>query len=177
MRERIVGAVVLIALALIILPLLLDFGGEYTVDSTSQIPTRPDISAVQIDQPRPVVENQNSKTFDQLFSFDASRNEAQSGAKSDNSLAEEKPGLTSEGLPKSWILQVASFSENDTAISLKDKLLADGYRAYSRRSVAGDKTVYRVYVGPKILKKDMLDEKKVIDKKYKLTSLVLRFEP
>lgn len=177
MRERIVGAIVLIALALIILPLLLDFGGEYSVDTNSQIPTRPDIPVVQIDQPRPVAGNLSTKTFDQLFRFDSSRDEAAGSASATISLADEKPGLTSEGLPKSWILQVASFVDPDTAVSLKDKLLADGYRAYSRRSVSGSKPVYRVYVGPKIRKKDILDEQRDIEKQYKLTSLLLRFEP
>jgi DedD protein len=177
MKQRVIGALVILALAVIILPMLLNLDGEYTVDNRSQIPTRPDIVAVQIPSSEPIADNKGTKNADQMFRFNDSREEAKNKVNNDISLEGEAPGLTSEGVPKSWILQVGSFIDSNKAKSLTGQLQADQYRAYSRRSTTDGKPIYRVYVGPKILKKDMLDEKTAIERKYKVKTLLLRFEP
>lgn len=177
MNPRIVGALVLTALAVIFLPMLLDLDGEYTVDTRTQIPDRPDIVPVEIAEPQPASDNENVKTEEQMFGFDSSRDEAQNNPEAQSLLKPEAPGLNDEGLPVAWILQVASFSDADKAESLTNKLLADNYEAYSRSSTTSGKTIYRVYVGPKILKQALLDEKSAIEQKYKLKTLLLRFEP
>lgn len=177
MRPRIVGALVLTALAVILLPMLLDFGGEYTVDTRTQIPDRPEIIPVEIAEPQAASGNENVKTAEQMFRFNSSRDEVQKNPDAQSLLKQESPGLNDEGLPVAWILQVASFTDSDKAESLTNKLLADQYQAYSRASTVKGKTTYRVYVGPKILKQDMLGEKSAIEQKYKLKTLLLRFEP
>lgn len=177
MKQRVIGALVLIALVVILLPMLLNFDGEYTVDRRSQIPARPDIVPIEIPLPKPVAEHKGTKNADQMFRFNDSREEAKNRAGSDVALREEAPGLTSEGVPKSWILQVGSFVDADKATSLTEGLLDDQYRAYSRRSTTNGSSIYRVYVGPKISKKNMLDEKIAIEQKYNVKTLLLRFEP
>ena len=177
MKQRVIGALVLIALVVILLPMLLNFDGEYTVDSRSQIPARPGIVPIEIPLPKSVAEHEGAKNADQMFRFNNSREEAKSGINSGIALSEEAPGLTGDGVPKSWILQVGSFADANKAKLLTEGLLADQYRAYSRHSTKDGNSIYRVYVGPKILKKDMLDEKIAIEQKYKVKTLLLRFEP
>ena len=177
MKQRVIGALVLIALVVILLPMLLNFDGEYTVDSRSQIPARPGIVPIEIPLPKRVAEHKGTKNADQMFRFNDSRQEAKSRVESGVTLREETSGLTGEGVPKSWILQVGSFVEADKAKLLTEGLLDDHYRAYSRRSTTDSGSIYRVYVGPKISKKDMLDEKTAIEQKYKVKTLMLRFEP
>ncbi|RLA54710.1 MAG: hypothetical protein DRR42_00885 [Gammaproteobacteria bacterium] len=177
MRQRIVGAVVLVVLAVILLPLMLNFDGDYVVNQRSQIPASPDIVPVKIDQPQARADLEDTKNAEQMFNFDASREQAEKNEGGQVDLQEQSPALTAEGMPESWILQIASFVDPDKANSLKEKLLADQYHAFSKRSVVDGKTIYRVYVGPKILKKDMLDDKAAIDRKYKIKTLLLRFEP
>ncbi|MBV1932077.1 MAG: SPOR domain-containing protein [Porticoccaceae bacterium] len=177
MRPRIVGALVLGALAVILLPILLDFGGEYVVDTRTQIPDRPEIIPVEIAEPQAAEGDESVTTAEQMFRFNSSRDEAESDPKTQSLVKPEAPGLSDEGLPVAWILQVASFGDSDKAASLVNKLLANQYQAYSRASTTKGKTIHRVYVGPKILKQDMLDEKTAIEKKYKLKTLLLRFEP
>ena len=175
MIQRIVGVGVLVVLLAILLPLLLDLGGEYTMDTRSQIPARPNIVPVQIDEPAPIETHEGAKTADQMFRFDDSREQA--GEAQAKWLAERPPKLTDKGIPESWVLQIASFSDQDKAQSLTDKLLADDYRAFFRRAVVEGETIHRVYVGPKILKKDLLYEKAAIEKKYQMKVLLLRFAP
>ncbi len=176
-KQRLIGALVLVFLAAILLPLVLNLDGEYVVDTRTHIPDRPDIVPAEIGLPKPVTNNSSSKTADQMFRFNASRDDVQKDNDGGIELKAEPPGLSELGVPKSWILQIGSFSEPLTAKQLTQKLLADGYRAYSRQSTTQGKSIYRVYVGPKIRKQDMLDEKNAIERKHKVKTLLLRFEP
>jgi DedD protein len=178
MKQRIIGAAVLLVLAATLLFLLLDFDGDYTIDTRSQIPPRPDIMPIEIAEPAPIAENEGSKDADQMFLFEESREEAENSEPSEEDpQAEEPPGLNSEGIPNAWILQVASFTNSEAANSLTEKLLSGQYKAFSRHSVVNEKSIYRVYVGPKVSQADLLVEKKEIEDKFRLKTLLLRFEP
>ena len=181
MKQRIIGAIVLAALAVILLPMALDFNGQYKVDRSSQIPERPSIAPVDIApertlSPESIELSESASNADQMFHFEAGRKVAKEQT-DDTWLQEEPPALSTEGVPKAWILQVASFSEPDKAKALTEKLRGDKYKAYSRVSSGEEKTVYRVYVGPKILKTNLLQEQLAIEEKYKIQTLLLRFEP
>lgn len=177
MRQRIVGVVVLVLLATVLLPLLLNFDGEYTVDKGSHIPPRPNIVPVEIAQPEAVAGLEQTLDPERMFDLDESRLEAESQDKDATFAVEAPPSLTDEGIPESWVLQVASFTDQGKARALTESLLADKYHAYSRHFAADGKTNYRVFVGPKILKQDLLDEQAAIEKKYRVKTLVMRFEP
>ena len=83
--------------------------------------------------------------------------------------------LNTQGLPDAWVIQVASLSTLEAATKLRDQLQADGYKAYVR-SVA-DKKIHRVYIGPKLNKAQALALKTELDKRLKVSSLVLPFKP
>ena len=56
MRQRLLGILVLVALASILLPLLLDFDTEETVDTQTRLPPAPEIrpqSLPQLEEPEP----------------------------------------------------------------------------------------------------------------------------
>lgn len=58
--------------------------------------------------------------------------------------AESKPAAKQQPLPKTgWVVQVGAFANTDTAKNLRDKLIKEGYRAYTEK--AGD--VVRVRAG------------------------------
>ncbi len=178
LKQRIIGLLVLASLVVIILPVLLDFDGQYRVDPRSQIPERPDIKPAVIADHAPQSEPEASQAEDALFGVDAARTAVeQAGGQKPEDLQPEAPELTPGGVPVSWLLQIASFSEEPKARSMLEKLQHDGYRAYSESSTIDGKTIHRVYVGPKFLKQDLLDDKAVIDKKYGLETLLLRLEP
>lgn len=178
LKQRIIGLLVLASLVVIILPVLFDFDGQYRVDPRSQIPERPDITPVPIADQAPEPEPQANMAEDALFGIDAARAAIeQAGGQQPEDLEPEAPELTSGGVPVSWLLQIASFGEDQKARAMLEKLINDGYRAYSEASTVNGKTIHRVYVGPKFLKQDLLEDKAVIDKKYGLETLLLRLEP
>ena len=177
MRQRLVGALVLLALGTVLLPMLFDFDGAYSVDTRSTIPTTPDIHAVVIEKAGPVAGSSGAASHDEMFRFDKSRQRAEQLSASEHDLQDQAPGLNADGIPLAWIVQVASFSAIAKAQALTDQLLADDYRAYYRKVMIAGVANYRIYVGPKVLKKSMLAEKQAIEGKYKLKTLLLVFEP
>ncbi|MBB5209848.1 SPOR domain-containing protein [Microbulbifer hydrolyticus] len=66
-KQRIVGALVLAALAVIFLPTLFDREGARYIDVTSQIPPAPDIKPITIAEPEPVEDVEPAPPVDQVF--------------------------------------------------------------------------------------------------------------
>lgn len=66
-KQRIVGALVLAALAVIFLPSLFDREGARYVDVTSQIPPAPDIKPIAISEPEPVVGIEPASPVNEVF--------------------------------------------------------------------------------------------------------------
>lgn len=176
-KQRIIGAVVLVATAAILLPLVLDFGGEYRVDTGSQIPPRPQIDPVSIARPDYRSEPGDDTAPGSLFRLDASRDAAEAALAAGKVEQMEPSGLTEDGVPRAWVLQVASFADLAKSRELSSRLLADGHRTYVRSATKDGNAVHRVYVGPFIGKQDALDTRRAVEKKYRVETLVLRFEP
>ena len=177
MRQRLVGALVLIALASLLLPLLFDFDGAYVVDTRSTIPVAPDIQTLDIVRAGPQKEAAEVASHDAMFRFADSREAATDSVNDDSARQDQVEGLNAKGIPFAWIVQVASFADIEKARALTGQLMADGYKAYSRRAELTGEAHYRVYVGPKIAQGAMLKEKQAIEAKYKLKTLLLVFEP
>lgn len=169
-KQRIIGAFVLFALALIFFPLLFDLSGETRIDTTPQIPPMPEIEEVTIPEPQRPENITPPKSFDEAFQPSLDPEEAES-------LEPEPPSLNEEALPNAWVIQVASFSEQEKATQMEKTLQADGFKSYQQAARINSKTVYRVFVGPKVLKQHALEEKQKIDSKYQLDTLVLKFSP
>ena len=171
LKQRIIGTFVLLALAAIFLPVLLNFSDQRVVDRTSQIPPGPEIEVVKIPEPARVEGVAPAKKDTEIF---------QSGVdepQQAETLEDEVSGLTAEGIPKGWLVQVGGFREREKAEQLVARLQEDGYKAYSRSGSSKQGRLYRVFVGPKIEKRRAIEDKRAIDKKYRVDSLIVRFEP
>lgn len=195
-KQRVVGILVLGALAAIFLPMVFEFGGGHRVDTRSQIPPAPDIEPVVIPEPARVEGLDAGKTDRDIFQFDASREAAQATAPAPpegatamapptvakpaappKSAVSAAPTLDERGIPNAWVLQVASFKEEARARDIVDKLLADGYKAFIRSATTADGVAHRVYVGPKLDRQKLQKEKAMIESKYRVKALELKFEP
>ncbi|MGS2723287.1 SPOR domain-containing protein [Porticoccus sp. GXU_MW_L64] len=180
LKQRVVGAFVLAALAIIFLPMLFDFSGERYIDRNSQIPPQPDISTRSFDEPVRPANIQYPKPAERIFQPDDSEpaTEQPSPGAEEPKVVEEvppTPGLNDQGILAAWVIQVGAFSEQGRAQTLEQSLLADGYKAYQRENPA--RGLFFVYVGPDADKKTLLTQQGKIDSKYKVTSKILSFEP
>ena len=198
LKQRMVGALVLLALAVIFLPMLLSREDELrrvVVDA----PSMPDAPAMpQIEMQPVVVPEPQSLTDESLVAGDdiqaaepATAPEAApapapalapAAEPATPALVPAKPGaptpapvsrLDANSLPVSWSVQLASLSSRDGAQSLQKTLRSQGYNAYIR-TVDG---MNRVFVGPLIERGEADRLRDQLNRQHKLNGFVVRFQP
>jgi DedD protein len=168
LKQRIIGALVLGALGLILLPLALDFTDPNKVDRSSLIPPAPNVVATEI-----VVAQRPDEVRDAAdvaLAFDVNR--LQPVQENDTSYQ----GLDKSGFPQRWYLQVGSYEEKSSAIELKQSL-AKEYRVFVKSVKINKKLYHRVYIGPKISRRSAIADKNAIDKLLTTDSIILKYVP
>lgn len=166
-KRRVVGTIVLLALALIILPQLFDGEGSYQPQVQSRIPERPIITLLpEPQQVRPVMvgESQSPSTNAEAENIDLTESAVSNNASDPaevNSAAsvtnlstdtDSRPTLNAAGLPDGWVVQLGTFGDLDNASKLLTDLLAKGYKAYERRSLRDEREMSTILVGPVIVR-------------------------
>ncbi len=168
LKQRLIGAVVLLALAVIFVPVLFDRNRLEPIDTQTRIPPEPSIESVVVDPPTPPNAAELAPEPSVMFVPE----------EDDKADDKDRPrGVTESDDVKSWVLQVASFRDKDHAQELTKSLLASGHSAFIRRSDYKNGPVHRVYIGPKLDKNALLELKAKVDDQYQVESMVLRFSP
>ena len=127
LKQRLVGAIVLIALAVIFLPMLLDGSGTpERLDVEVEIPERSEAPQSQFDEPDVGAELSAGAT----------------GGGDDSAAEPMEPAVTG------WVVQVGSFTREANAVVLRDRLRKQDYAAFVEEGEADGKPVWRVRVGP-----------------------------
>lgn len=202
LKQRIVGALVLLALGVLFVPLLFETDGRRALDTASQIPAAPDIQPMVVAAPtrNPAVQPiRSAEQQYQLLPEEATlpRQPQPDTAVERNPVASQPPVtavapatplvakqpepdrqvLGDNGMPAAWMVQVASFGAEDRANALRDQLLQDGYTAFTRTFDNNGGKLTRVFVGPKISRDNALEVKESLDKSLKINTLVVSFSP
>ncbi|MGH1470004.1 MAG: SPOR domain-containing protein [Cellvibrionaceae bacterium] len=209
LKQRLIGAVVLIAIAVLFLPTLFGTDGRRTVDLSTQVPPRPVVAAEPLELSIPVSpdnateakslsENYNHRVVEPTL-----ETEIASGANEVEGLLEQsqdeakpiqkpkvveklivpsspqpEPVLNADGVPRGWSIQVASFSEVARAEAMLKNLEKAGFsKSYIRTGKGPKGEVYRVFVGPKINKKQAEADQLAINEALKVKSLLVKFQP
>ncbi len=191
LKQRLVGALVLIAAAAVFLPMLFEAPKKILLDRQSQIPQPSPFNKFQLVEPASRTSVSEHKTSGQSVgglkpaqttkvakqTKEASKPKAKAGTTSKTSSAESaKPKLDKQGLPVAWVIQVASFAKQENAVKLKDELRGKNFSAYTKRIDTSQGPAVRVFVGPKLDKKRAEQVKRRLDKEFKLNTLIVRFE-
>jgi DedD protein len=169
LQQRIIGALVLGALGLIILPIIFDFADPLKIDRTSKLPPAPEIAPIDVDKAQRPDSSAKLGETDSLFDT------AKSQSADDSS--EKFYGLNENDLPRAWVLQAGSFEEKDKAENLMQQLRDSGSKAFVKTATIDNKTFYRVYVGPKADKRRAMAEKAKIDSNFSTDAIVLQYIP
>ncbi|RDE24474.1 SPOR domain-containing protein [Motiliproteus coralliicola] len=198
-KERLLGGLLLLAIAVIFLPMIFDGAGlkhgrlqSVVPDAPAPIeivhyqPTNqpnPDTSELAPPQPAPVEKlpeppkpieppeapkDQVAATPDKGATSAAAK-----PVKPVSTVTKEKPVLDQQGVPVGWTLQLASFKERPNAVSLQQKLIQRGYKAYIRQKGP----LSKVFVGPDNQKSRIEQLKLKLKQEVKLDGLVLRYRP
>ncbi len=199
LKQRIVGAVVLIALAVIFLPAILK-EKEQQEPFISKIPAKP-IESLPKELPEEVIEKNKKvqQSLDQLEvqeikqklnDSNAIENDIKETAESKVETEVKNEIINQDSVEKTtktigtnfqdaaWIIQIASFSNKDNAVSFVEKLKTAGHKTY-RQDIKNDqnKMIYRVYTGPYIRKEDAEKALKKVNQDSKLSGIIMLFDP
>lgn len=198
LKQRMVGALVLVALAVIFLPMLLSRQDEMrrVVVDAPEMPQAPAVPEMIV-EPADVVEpealpqepmapepeapqvaevpSQPSAAQKPAAPVETPKPAAVPAPASAPVAAASKPEsrLDANTLPISWSVQLASLSSRPGAESLQKTLRSQGYNAYIR-SFDG---MNRVFVGPLIERAEAERLRDQLNRQHKLNGFVVRFQP
>lgn len=171
-RHRLTGAIFLIALAAVLVPMLFDGPREAP-------PPLPPLEAEAIDTAEVAAPKIDEAA---LAEAEALRERVDDeGFDVETGVRVGEPTLADADAPaaapaEAWAIQVASFSEHANAVKLRDRLLADGYAAFLSERKSGTGRSTRVAVGPLIERTEAERLRTELGERYKASALVVRFE-
>jgi len=193
LRQRLLGAFVLTALAIIFLPMLLTRTQDpaQVQIEVPDMPTMPDMPKVQVETvtlPEPPAVNENN--------LEAATNSSEKSAIKEPNIpitdnnksdilpksAEQNPQLTQSQpvkrldtahLPIAWSVQLSSLKNHSNAEKMRDDLRRKGYNAYIRSADGMSK----VLVGPLIDRSAANNLRSELETKQHLKGFVVRFQP
>jgi len=200
-KQRLIGAIVLLALAAIIIPTLLDFrdGRGFIMDG-SNIPERPDGYRVEElhfdfkkDIPIPRAEIDLPVEADETVDQSKIKKSASSGreqkAEKENSgeltgkrihelqqRVEKKQPLekvAGEPVTGTWVVQLASLGKKENALNLRDRVRNKGYHAFIIIRRLDGTVMYRVLVGPELLRSNAESIRKALAKTINVEGIVV----
>jgi len=191
LKQRLVGAIVLVALGVIFIPVLLE-GPKQTLvpemealpepidrqlskplgafPAPDAIPAEPEESIVLADpepEPEPADETRLEEPSTPVQPV------SQPEPLSPPPAPEEKP--LKPGPLGSWVLQAGSFSSEQNALRLRDKLREAGFVTQVEKARIGGKSHYRVRVGPFLERTDAEKSRKQLLDKFTIKGRVLSY--
>jgi DedD protein len=185
LKQRIVGALVLVALAVIFLPMLLTRQDERQQVEV-EVPTAPvspgmpqnvapDVEVPVVSEPVPAEPGQALPVEPQSAPEPVEQPATTEAAQPVPPPSAQPPStrLDDSSLPVSWSVQLASLSSRSGAEALQKTLRSQGYNAYIRQ-VDG---MNRVFVGPVIERKEADRLRDQLNRQHKLSGFVVRFQP
>ena len=182
LKQRLLGAIVLVALAVIFIPMLLSGGRDTEMPVFgSNVPERSaeikniqhiDITESKQTEAKPI----NPKSIP-----------IANGVPEPEVVKEEKPNVLVETISELtkeenkshiketvWAVQVGSFTKQSNALGLKEKLRKKKIHAFVERIMKNNKATYRVRVGPEISREKAEALKQKLKKEFKLNGLVVK---
>ena len=195
-KNRLVGVIVIFALAVIFLPMILDGSGMRKDEHEVVIPPQPLVNANPEFDPK-IIELQSKvealPELESRFVDESSRPEdAQAGAETESARVEKAPAekadntgeeseSESESEPRtggdSWVLQVGSFQDRDKALAQRDKLRASNIAAvFIEQFEYENKPSYRVRLGPFLNREQTRVAQNKIKAKHDIDGIIMKYE-
>jgi len=189
--------VVLVSLAVIFLPMLLDGGERGGMPLFgSNIPDKPDyqfqplnipldpVAPVAGDKPQLIDKPEPAPVKPKPQVKEAAKPASPAPASKPESkplvVKAETPPVAPPAAEKNaaaWVVQVGSFSNSANALKLRNKLRTKGFTAFVEKLSSDGETVYRVRVGPE-LKRETADALQVkLKERMKLKGIVMGYAP
>ncbi|WP_295719614.1 SPOR domain-containing protein [uncultured Halovibrio sp.] len=189
-KQRIIGALIIVSLAVIFLPMLFDEPHQARREQTLEVPPEPEMEPVEVEQPREP-EMPESEEAPEIPTADEGEVE-RDGARDEKITAtrdEPEPDPVSEAEPTpeveqeesgalrgAWLVRLGSFSNRDNALKLRDSVRDQGMDAHSE-TVENDKgTFTRVFAGPFVDEQKAVSAMEQLESEFNLEAMVVEGE-
>lgn len=197
-KQRIVGTVVLLALALIFLPIIFDGNGSYQAPVASRIPdppvipvlpepepSRPQIIADEVEPAEATEETASAGTdavqdapaeVDHAPQSDSDRQATVQVVESAPDFQREVPEFDANGMPQAWVVRLGTFANAANASNLVARLQEAGFKAYTRPVSSSDSDMTAVFVGPWLQRQLVEDYRRQLQEQFQLAGMIVRYE-
>jgi DedD protein len=191
LKQRLVGATVLSALAVILIPMLFDSSGNRSDPQDFEIPAiPPSIAQNQPKSPETVADGESpphpatssapvaNSQLPEAISVPESPPRAAVPSIPAQGLSTEKvkPTKPHEENAKpltAWVIQIGSFTRVENADQLRDQLRKAGFPAYVESGTKNGAALFRVRVGPELDPQRARAQRDKIARKFKVNAIVL----
>ena len=179
LKQRIIGALVLVSLAVIFVPMLFDEPHPERSSTTIKIPEEtpfPEVEAPETEVP-PAPSYELREKAPDVPESGAGEGEDSPAYRileqgSDAAPAEPETAEYERSLEGAWVVQLGSFGNEDNARRLRDKVREKGYGSHLQAVVRGDTTLTRVFSGPFATRSEAEAAKRAVDEAFGVNSLV-----
>ncbi|MFO8141593.1 MAG: SPOR domain-containing protein [Marinobacter sp.] len=198
LKQRIIGALVLVSLAVIFVPMIFDEPHSERESRSVMIPEEPPFPEVDVPaepmpdgsdygittEPADTASAEPAPGFrliegaDREVSDPADVEQAEPQVSAPEPVPEATPEPIEEtseynrSLEGAWVVQLGSFGNADNARRLRDNARDMGFGAHLQQVERGDTTLTRVFSGPFASKSDAEAAKSALDQAFSLNSLV-----
>jgi len=205
LKQRLVGALILIALGVVFWPIIFVEKDTKPLGEAAHIPMRPSVDTTPLAPPSKVGLRESPEIEANLAVELAEAPRTPVSVAADDKPIEKsvpetapvvvkaaapqerptktrteapvKPAIDADGVPIGWILQVASVGNAGKAEELRKRLVEMGYKAYVKKIKTGNSVLLRVYIGPKFERQRLEAIKPKVDAEFKVESMVRRYIP
>ena len=182
-KQRLIGALVLVSLGVILIPLLLnggaDVSGKISGNNIPEMPQALHRELPVVPEPMLMPERKVISAYplrgkpDKTVKQPAAQPEVAVKAKPRAEKFKKLSRPESAAINKAYTLQIGSFSQKSNAYALQAKLRKKKYKAYIETVQTAKGRVYRLRVGPYLKFEQISAIKKTIEKKFKLSNTVI----
>lgn len=161
-QNRLVGTIIVVALAVIFLPEVLDGEKQRSQDRFASFPKPPPIRSLSSAAPFPLQEVEQAVTRQVEIVDEPALDESgsiaiSSASPESNNLIERQTtqATSSAQLNAGWVVQLGSFRHKKNVRELLDKLEQAGYRTFTRPIETSSGSLTKVFVGPDLKKQNL----------------------
>ena len=191
LKQRIVGAIVIVALGVIFIPMILNRDDSNSGISGTNIPVKPQELQQLANQTPPALPPAPAQPAEtrQLVDKDTPPlpqataplvQETAAPVKSETvteTTTNKTPAPSAAPKTRAWVVQIASFTDRNKALQLRDRLRKAKYTSFVESITAKQGTLYRVRVGPVVKREEAEKLQAKIVKQLKLKNPLVMAYP
>ena len=179
-KQRIIGALIIVCLAVIFLPMLFDEPHQQRRERILEVPSEPEMEPVEIEAPSEpeVPESEQGPEIPMANDGQVARDDEPAPAPAPDE-SEPTPEVKQEksgALKGAYLVQLGSFSKRDNAVRLRERVREQGMDAHTETIDNDGKSFTRVFAGPFIAEEDAEAAREKLESDFSLDAMVVEGE-